>query len=246
MKVQEILNEKILSKLEKGIVPWVKPWTCTAYNAETGRKYSGANWLILNGPYLTMKQVQKLGGTVKKGCKAEQVFFWQILEKEKDGKVETIPFFKYYSVFKLEDCDVALAPTNFEPKHLSEFDAILERHSIETFTSHVAGLYSDQRISMPQRSSFAEPEGYYQTLAHELIHWTGKPLERKMDVYAFEELVAEIGGAMLLSEFGITPNIENVSAYCAGWGSKIKADVNMINRAATKAKQAVEYLINER
>lgn len=245
MKVQEILNAKILDQLENGVVPWVKPWSLSAYNAETKRKYSGANWLVLNGPYLTMKQVQKLKGTVKKGSKAEQVFYWQVIEKEKDGKVETIPFLKYYSVFKLEDCEVDIEQASFEPKHLSEFESILERHAIQTFTSHTAALYSDQRISMPQRQSFKTENSYYQTLAHELIHWTAKPLGRKTDVYAFEELVAEIGGAMLLSEFGITPVIDNTAAYCANWAKSIKADARILNRAATKAKQAVEYLTNE-
>jgi antirestriction protein ArdC len=64
------------------------------------------------------------------------------------------------------------------------------------------------------------------------------------DKYSFEELVAEIGSAFLLAEFGMKPCEEQNAAYVKGWAAKINADKNMIVKAASQASKAVEYLLN--
>ena len=82
--VYEIVTQRILEQLDQGIIPWHKPWTGGqegAYNYVTGRSYSVLNQMILNhaDAYLTFKQVQDLGGKVKKGAKSEIVTFWKMI-----------------------------------------------------------------------------------------------------------------------------------------------------------------------
>ena len=44
---------------------------------------------------------------------------------------------------------------------------------------------------------------------------------------------------------GIDNTIENSAAYIQGWSKRLKADDKMILRASTKAKNAVNYLLNK-
>ena len=66
------------------------------------------NQLLLreSGEYLTFKQAQEAGGTVRKGEKPRIVVFWKplpVTEKDKEGKTVTkiIPMLRYYHVFHI-------------------------------------------------------------------------------------------------------------------------------------------------
>jgi hypothetical protein len=76
------VTARILTELETGAAPWIKPWSATPglnhpHNAISNRPYSGCNVVLLwmaqqrlgwNVPrYVTFRQAQELGGTVKKG-----------------------------------------------------------------------------------------------------------------------------------------------------------------------------------
>lgn len=70
MNVYEIVTERILEALAKGVVPWRKPWrTETPKNMISGRAYRGVNIFLLQSqpfesPYwLTFKQAASLGGS---------------------------------------------------------------------------------------------------------------------------------------------------------------------------------------
>ena len=94
VNVFQIVTERILEELEQGVVPWEKPWTGVrngAYSRATGKPYSILNQLLLreSGEYLTFKQAQEAGGTVRKGEKPRIVVFWKplpVTEKDKEGK----------------------------------------------------------------------------------------------------------------------------------------------------------------
>jgi antirestriction protein ArdC len=72
-------------------------------------------------------------------------------------------------------------------------------------------------IQMPERQKFIDTvretaaQGYYATLLHELMHWTGNstrcdrsyPEKSSYEAYAFEELVAELGAAFLCGDLGV-------------------------------------------
>jgi antirestriction protein ArdC len=103
--VYEIVTNKIIEQLEKGVVPWRKPWiNGGAVNWKTQKPYRGINaFLLESGEYATFTQIQEAGGKVKKGAKSQIVVFWKWLEKEDEesGEVEKIPYLRYYRVFEI-------------------------------------------------------------------------------------------------------------------------------------------------
>ena len=94
MNTYQVITEKIIEQLEKGAVPWRKPWkTILPQNLISRKEYRGINSILLNclpfeHPYfLTFKQVKALGGFVRHGEKGLTIVFWQFLEDEEtEGK----------------------------------------------------------------------------------------------------------------------------------------------------------------
>ncbi|WP_246669786.1 ArdC-like ssDNA-binding domain-containing protein [Agrobacterium sp. B1(2019)] len=121
------ITDRIVEDLEKGVRPWMKPWS--AANADgrisrplrhNGVPYSGMNVLLLwseqisNGfassMWMTFKQALELGGAVRKGETGSTVVFASRFTKsEADGNGNEvdreIPFLKAYSVFNVEQID---------------------------------------------------------------------------------------------------------------------------------------------
>lgn len=115
----------------------------------------------------------------------------------------------------------------------------------------------DEIHSAP-RDTYRSTEDYYSTLLHELGHWTGHAdrLDREAygaalrgsvpkDVYAKEELRAEIASYFLAMDTGISvteEHLKNHAAYVASWLEVLKKDKNEIYRAAKDAEQICGYL----
>lgn len=109
-------------------------------------------------------------------------------------------------------------------------------------------------ITMPEAAQFHRPADYYSTLLHELVHSTGHISRLAREgitsssrrfgdpVYAFEELVAEIGSAFLCAEVGIQGDVQHES-YIASWLKVLKEDKKAIFQASRFAREAFEYLI---
>jgi len=107
---------------------------------------------------------------------------------------------------------------------------------------------------MPERNYFHKPEGYYNTLFHEMAHSTGHTERLDRDGingyhkkgskgYAREELVAELTSAFLCSKAGIVnENIDNNAAYIDNWLGALKNDKMIVYDAMKDAFKAIEYL----
>ena len=192
--VYEMVTERIINQLEKGIIPWRKPWTgirSGAYNRISKKSYSLLNQMLLKhkGEYATFKQWQDLGGHVRKGEKSEIVVFWKIqpIEEEKeDGtkEVKQIPLLRYFNVFHISQVD-GVEPLSKDA--LNEIEPIEKAESIlysywtkENITvEHVAGdkaYYSPSldMIHLPLFEQFISANEYYSTAFHESIHSTMK------------------------------------------------------------------------
>lgn len=192
--VYEIITNKIIESLENGVVPWRKPWNgCGPRNYKSNRIYNGINYFLLsmssyNSPYwLTFKQAQELGGSVKKGEKGSIITFWKINKYNKigiDGKKEekTIPMLRYYRVFNLEQCEnVREIKGRFADKR--EFNAIEAAEAIignmpnKPIIGHGGNraFYTPalDSVMLPEKENFKTDEGYYSTAFHELAHATG-------------------------------------------------------------------------
>ena len=104
---------------------------------------------------------------------------------------------------------------------------------------------------MPHCDQFNTVEDYQATLLHELTHWSGhhSRLDRKFGTsfgtkdYAQEELVAELGAAMLCSqlEISVTPR-EDHAKYLNNWMQKLKDEPSAFFKAATAASTAATFL----
>jgi antirestriction protein ArdC len=110
---------------------------------------------------------------------------------------------------------------------------------------------------MPARGLFSSVEKYYSTLFHELTHSTGhvSRIGREgieilntfgSESYSKEELVAEMGAAMLCGVTGIAPaTLQNSAAYLKTWIERLKADSRLLVSAASAAQKAADYIGGE-
>lgn len=211
MDIYAEVTNRIISQLEKGTVPWHKPWMAAglAVNHVTGKPYSMLNQMMLGAPgeYLTFKQVTASGGKIKKGAKANMVVFWKVLQKPaldrngkellaEDGKVmmRPMPFLRYYNVFHIDDCE------NVKPK-LKPGNAAVHADAETVLMGYVrrSGVRLEHRqqnkayyrpsedcIVLPERWQFESTAEYYGTAFHEAVHSTGHPsrlnrLEKQAD-----------------------------------------------------------------
>jgi antirestriction protein ArdC len=119
---------------------------------------------------------------------------------------------------------------------------------------------ASDHIQMPNKADFqgtatsTADEAYYSTLLHELVHWTGSNgrIDRtkgKMfgdSDYAFEELVAETGAAILSVLLGVSPEPRKDHAvYLNGWKKAVKDNPKAVFTAFTQANKAVEFLYDK-
>src|SRR4029077_14514983 len=96
--VYQIVTNKVIEQLEKGCVPWKRPWTSGGIpqNLITRRPYLGVNlWLLTSFGYshnlfLTFKQAKELGASVRKGEKAQIVIYWKEEEKQDESGMSEI------------------------------------------------------------------------------------------------------------------------------------------------------------
>lgn len=233
VNVYELVTNKIIEELEKGQIPWLKPWTGSnkrAFNRITKKPYSLINQMLLkhDGEYATFQQWHTLGGRIKKGAKSEYVVFWKMLEIEEENedgeKVKrTIPMLKYYNVFHIS-CVDGVEPLQTEELH--DIDSIEEAEKLATNYFNRENIKFIQELSneayysptldlihLPLKEQFTDSAEYYSTLFHEITHSTGAKnrLDRldstasygKNENYSKEELVAELGSAFILNILGI-------------------------------------------
>lgn len=205
MNVYEIITEQIISQLEKGVVPWHKPWNSAGVeptNLVSKKAYRGINPFLLNAasyssPYwLTYSQCNELGGHVNKGEKASMVVFWKMntYSKEDDqGEVteKQIPFLRYYNVFNTDQCTLpdSKKPVTGESKPevlpIAACEKVVAGMPTKPELRHkeARAYYSPNWdfVNMPKKNLFDGPEEYYSTLFHELTHSTGheKRVNRK-------------------------------------------------------------------
>lgn len=237
--VYQMVTDRIIAELEKGRIPWIKPWTgCRSgsYNRISKKPYSLINQMLLkhNGEYATFKQWQQLGGHVRKGEKSEIVVFWKIYEKEitnDDGEkeIQKIPLLRYYNVFHISQVDgiEPLEEPFNEIEPIESADKIIinyvvrEHINFQEIKSDKA-FYSplSDKVVVPLKEQYQNVNEYYSTTFHELTHSTGHKtrLDRLdngavaafgSETYSKEELVAEIGSATILN----TLNIETPQTF---------------------------------
>jgi antirestriction protein ArdC len=271
--VYDIVTERILTELEKGEVPWRKPWrTLPPANLVSKKHYRGINFFLLSLAgygsqyWLTYRQAQALGGNVRKGEHGTKIVFWKFDKYETetaDGETEEhkSAFLRYYTVFNLEQTEGLKALLALPPaRPIESAEAIVSgMPNPPAFEQGFRAAYipSTDTVTMPSRTAFDSQAEYYSTLFHELTHSTGhaKRLAREgfdrpqmfaSESYSREELIAEMGSAMLCGVAGIEQaTVANSAAYLKSWIARLKSDSKLIVSAASAAQKAADYIRGE-
>ena len=206
MDTYAIVTEKIINLLEQGIVPWRRPWSATGLprNLVSKKPYRGVNLFLLSATkyvspfWLTMKQANELGGSVRKGEHSQIVVFWKVdqianaesetdsEEHNTDDKARRRFVLRYYRLFNREQCELPQAVLNKLPQIQTQ-----EHDPIDAAERIIAGMpnppdiqyagsqafYSPttDRITLPPRELFASTEEIYASLFHEIGHAAGAP-----------------------------------------------------------------------
>lgn len=195
----QIVTDRLVAQMEKGIIPWTRPWhggMSGAISHSTGRPYSLLNQMLVGRPgeYATWNQIHQAGGTVKKGAKAYYVTFWKQVKVENidetdDGLEVTeklVPMLRYYKVFNLEDCEGIKAKYWKPDDEIEHQDPIAEAEDVITGYLDRSGVQFTARLSdeayyspvldcvvVPMLDQYSDPAEYYSTSFHELTHSTG-------------------------------------------------------------------------
>jgi antirestriction protein ArdC len=275
--ISEMITDKILAQLEKGVVPWQKPWIVKGVpqmNLATKKPYRGVNIMLTSmagfgSPYwVSYKQAQRLGGNVKKEESKNYAFviFWNWIKKEdENGKETKIPYMRYYRIYNVEQCE-GFEDKIPKPKEIEnvvepskEADKIVENYFDQNCKLSFGGdsaYYSPTRdaVGMPLQEQFTSTAGYYGTIFHEMAHSTGhksrlnrkeitEPTNFGSHAYSKEELVAEIGSAMLTNKTGMDIEFDNSVAYIKAWAKALNDDKRLIIHAGQRAQKAVDYIL---
>ena len=220
--------------------------------------------------WLTFNQANKLGGHIRKGEKSSIVTFWNVgkekIVRDADGKERKSKpiLLRYYNVFNIEQTEgIAdkLGLGNATPRvaSIEQCEAIVNAmpNPPKREQSNRAWYRpSTDSVGMPSRDLFNSSEEFYSTLFHELTHSTGhasrigrEGIEQLnsfgSESYSKEELVAELGAAMLCGITGISPaTIPNSAAYLQSWINRLKGDSKLLVSAASQAQKAADYIRN--
>ena len=206
--------DHLIDQIESGTARWTQAWQpgekALPRNVATGKAYRGGNstWLAsvadMRGyqdeRWGTYKQVEGLGGQVRRGQKGAAILFWQFearkLARDRNGKpvldengkpvYETIPLDRPrsypYTVFNAEQCSglPRREPAAGVPAwdSIEAAERVLQQSGATIESVRQDRVYYDlgrDRIVMPLKEQFPNGATYYQSALHELGHWTGHP-----------------------------------------------------------------------
>jgi antirestriction protein ArdC len=283
--IHTIVTERMIAALQRGTIPWRKPWQATAgqpRSMSTGQPYRGVNLFLLAltageegyaSPFWgTYRQIDGLGGQVRRGEHSTLVVFWKQTQTEQrdphtgETTIKTLPVLRYYRVFNAAQADHL--PERFHPapgerREIAEPQALLDRYLAHgPRLVHVAGDRADYHpatdtIHLPLPAQFRTGEDYYATAFHEAGHSTGHPsrLNRPgiagfdhfgSGRYAREELTAQMASSILCAQTGIDnpATFGNSASYIANWLTALGNDHKLVITAAAQAQRACD-LINQ-
>lgn len=187
---------------------------------------------------------------------------------DKNGDPITLIFPKYYRVFNA-DCFENLVADEYEKRFVLDTTSRMsleekEKRLLELYKGAPVVIHRGQakayysvdgdKVCLPLWKDFKSEALAYSTLCHELVHSTGSKERNNRTFgeyfgdqkYSYEELVAEIGAAMLSAEAGyIEETVENSAAYLQGWSKALKDHSAWFWDAFNDATKAVERILGK-
>ena len=188
------------------------------------------------------------------------------VNENENPQTVTIKLIRGYTLFNVEQC-VGLPDSVFKGPRIHDRKPVWKLHQQAEdliISNGVDIRYTDDSasyapkgdfINMPPKCAFNNESDYYSTLMHELTHWTGHAsrLNRPgittgggvgTSVYAFEEMIAEIGSAFLCAEFRIARD-PNHDSYILSWIEVLENDPKAIFNSSAQAWKARNFLLGE-
>ena len=177
-------------------------------------------------PRMQVFRVFNVAQTNLQGARPE---LWEQLERENGKRVENGEHFSFEPVDAMIKDNLWICP-------------IKPRYQNEAYYS-----IAKNEIVVPEKEQFKSGEAFYGTLFHEMTHSTGaegvldriKPTNFGSAEYAREELVAELGSALVAQRYGMTKHIkEDSCAYLKGWLDELKESPQFIKTTLQDVKRA--------
>jgi antirestriction protein ArdC len=225
--------------------------------------------------WATFNQWKQLGGKVMprpshvpSGKWGTQIVFWTPVvktERDAEGDEKTDRYFvmRSYTVFNVDQVEGSHLDHLRARKPDTDDTVVIDYEPAEAAISatsitirHGGGqaYYSPAHdyIQVPPKAAFTEPDEYYETVFHELIHATEHPSrlnwsrKEQDNTYAMGELVAEIGACYLSRELGVpaSENLTNHVAYLGNWLQAMKNDPRFIFTASAQASKAADFILS--
>ncbi|MDP8189055.1 zincin-like metallopeptidase domain-containing protein [Pasteurella skyensis] len=193
-----------------------------------------------------------------------------ILDEDGNPTMEHFAILKRYPLFNIEQCEGLPSNIYDTIKDKSPKDPSISQYEIfEDIRKIIDGISlnvkiipstrafyrpSEDKVFMPEMKQFISEQNFYSTLLHEMTHATGHKSRLNREgitsekakfgnkIYAFEELVAEMGGAFLCAHLGFN-QVPQSAAYIQSWIEVLKNDKRAIMRASGLARNACEYML---
>lgn len=272
-KIVQIIIDKIEEGIDnKWQMPWHNRDFRFPINTK-GHEYQGLNcfwlWMVkdmrgyTSNQWGTYNQWKELGGDLggQSAVAYNQYILQPNIKIDDDNPENSYKYFKPWAVFnrdQVKGLPKLESEQSFVTKEMITNETI-KQQCINWFanipatihTGHNKACYvpSKDEIRMPDFDTFRTDIDYYSVLAHEIIHWTGadqrlnRKLSQERQSYAFEELVAELGSALIAANLKIQSKpTDNTTAYLKGWLQAVKKKPKTLWDAMSLAKHAVSFL----
>lgn len=217
----------------------------------------------------TYDQITEKGGQVRKGQKSTMIVFWKravrTVHDETTGTDVDKPWamLRYFYVFNADQAD------GLPERYYAKADEVTTNEALDALTAdYEASLASiayggnrafyspgQDHVQVPKIGDHDGPEEFYSTKFHELTHSTGHSTRLNREgiveghrfgdvLYSKEELIAEMGAAMLAGIAGIEQvTLPNSTAYLAHWIGALKGDSKLLVSAAAAAQKAADLIL---
>lgn len=201
-EIYSTITQRILLELERGTVPWKKPWKSSGgrpVSLRSRKPYRGINVLILmlegrsDPRWGTYKAIAEAGGQVRRGEKGTSVILWKPAQSKErpneNGELERSGYLllRSYTVFNATQADGLPELPVEEAREFSPVEAaerLVEGYvwaagadtsgpAVRYGFDHAAYRLISDAIEMPEAERFDDDEAFYSTLFHEMVHSTG-------------------------------------------------------------------------
>lgn len=247
--MEHLLSEfsnKVADALDQGFIPWRLP--CLSRNILNGKVYGGVNPILLNLHALRFGYQSPYWGTFVQW----QTVSAKVKQPDIPGWGARILLYKPLSRSTMElrlvrECVYNMEQTDgkYRPPVLVEcdpgpvFEGIIKNAGIRM--DYHAGADCrwisgpNERIHMPHKWMFengpGKVEAYYDTLGHEIFHWTEDRMGWKAH-YDINELRAEIGTGYLGAALGVKPMPRRLAQhhdrYASTWANILRQNPQVL------------------